>query len=122
MYKFNFHNNIRLVFGLILSASLIGLSFANQTLPNHYPQEFDFDGHVSEVNINKQVILINGYPYNLGLATTAYGLKGQVISILSLTNDTKVGVVLSPYVKDIKRVVSKIWVLPAEYNLKAKPV
>lgn len=122
MNKMNCWYFSRFIAGLILSFSLFGLAIASQALPKHYPQQFDFDGHVSAVNISKQVIHLNGYPYNLGLATTAYGLKGQVISILSLTDNTKVGVILTPYVKSQKRVVSKIWVLPANYKLKAKPL
>ena len=122
MYKINYQYFLRLIIGLALSFSLLGISYAEQTLPKHYPQQFDFDGYVDKVNIAKQTIYISGIPYELNLSSIAYNLKGIKTSLLNLTSKTKVGVQLLPYVKGQKRVVSKIWVLPKNYELDSKPL
>ena len=122
MNKLSYRYYLRLFVGLMLSFSLFGLTYAGQTLPKHYPQNFDVDGYVTSVNIKSQTINISGYPYGMRLDTTAYGLNGTKISLLSLTSKTKVGIQLFPYVKDQTRAVSKIWVLPSDYELESRPL
>ena len=122
MNKINYHYSFRVFFGLMLSLSLFGFSYAQQTLPKHYPQYFDLDGYVTEVNITRQVINLNGFPYNMNLETIAYDLKGGKMSLLSLNSKMKVGVKLSPFVKGQPQIVRTIWVLPPNYNLEYRPM
>ncbi len=122
MYKTNYQFYLRFISVLILLFGLFGLSYANQKLPKHYPQQFDLDGYIHNVDIAKQNIQINGYTYGMSLQTVAYGLNGEKISLLSLASKTKIGVVMSPYVKGQKRTVSKIWILPSSYELEWKPL
>jgi len=122
MNKTNYWYFSRFVAGLILSFSLLGHTVANQALPKHYPQQFDFDGTVDKVDIAKQIINISGNPYDMTLTTIAYDLKGNTTSLLNLNSKTKVGVQLTPYIEGQKRVVSKIWILPANYELDTKPL
>ncbi len=122
MNTISYRYNFSIVIGLILSLCVVGLVDAKQTLPKHYPTQFDLDGYVDKVDIPKQVIYVSGYPLKMNLETTAYDLKGNKTSLLNLKNRAKVGVQLFPYVKGQERVANKIWVLPPNYKLNYKPM
>ncbi len=127
MNIYKFHALKRIIPGFILFLCLfslvqINLSYAELSQPKHYPSKFDIDGYVLKINIASQGININGYPYKMNLETTAYGREGEKISLLNLNNKVKVGVILLPFVKGQKRIVSEIWVLPENYQLRSKPL
>lgn len=118
MNKTIFSYPLKLITGLILLFGMFGLSYAGQTLPT----QFDLDGYVNKVMISEQTIYLSGYPYKINLETNVYGLNGTPTSLLNLNSKTKVGVLLTPYIKGQNRVVKNIWILPANYELESQPL
>ena len=118
MNKYNFCFKARLILSLLLTISLSGLSYAEQTLPKHYPDSFGAKGFIQSVNLAKQEINMDGVTYSTNIGTIAYDKKGNKTSLLNLSKGTKVGVEFIRHTKK-RWEIKKVWILPSNHKVES---
>ena len=116
MSKSNYRYLLGLIIGMMLSVGSFGLTYAEQTLPKHYPAQFDAEGFIHSTNLGKQEINLDGIKYSTNISTVAYDRNGKSTSLLSLSKGTKVGVEFIRHEKKMWE-INKVWILPSNYKV-----
>ncbi|MGE0372409.1 MAG: hypothetical protein AB7Q01_11040 [Gammaproteobacteria bacterium] len=102
---------------LILLAGALALCFPAfaASLPDYYPERFDRWGVIDQVNLDRQIIVINDVNVRVTRDLRVYTVNTRFAALQSLKPGMKVGFGTTGS-RALSGAVSEVWILPSDYT------
>ncbi|MBK8161883.1 MAG: hypothetical protein IPK65_01645 [Gammaproteobacteria bacterium] len=102
---------------LILLAGALFLCFPAfaASLPDYYPERFDRWGVIDQINLDKQIIVVNDVNVRVTRDLRIYTVNTRFATLQSLKPGMKIGFGTTGS-RSLSGAVSEVWILPADYT------
>jgi hypothetical protein len=98
---------------VLLAALFLGQPSLAQELPSYYPADgFQRVGMLDDVQLQRQVIVVNDIPYTLANNTVVHSTSSYSVPMSELIAGQQIGYKMS----SSGRLITEIWLLPRNYK------
>lgn len=97
----------------IAAMALLVSAVASAAFPDYYPKEgFQRVGTLDDVQMQRQMIVVNDVPYSLADSVIIHSLKSYSVPASQLRRGAQVGYKMAVG----GRLITEIWLLPSDYK------